>query len=160
VDLVDLVDLIGPMCSFWQPFFVQRLIISNCGNCETCVWVPSGPCRFPWPNGSVAPGGAKFLNSASSLSAMWCVQCRDNRRCLVHRAKAIRALSQKMQVFAHKNQHEQMHTNAPVNTKDGRSRIVFLLYWQIGQGRMANFLAFIALKYFHLWNYLYSNEMT
>ena len=52
------------------------------------------------------------MNSASSLSAMWCVQCRDNRRCLVHRAKAIRALSQKMQVFVQKNQHEQMQTDS------------------------------------------------
>ena len=40
-----------------------------------------------------------------------------------------------------------------VYTEDGRSTSVFLLYGQIRQGQMANFLAFIASKSFHLWNH-------
>ena len=35
-------------------------------------------------------------------------------------------------------------------TEDGRSINVFSVYWQLSQGRMANFLAFIASKSFNL----------
>ena len=37
-------------------------------------------------------------------------------------------------------------------TEDGRSTSVFLLWWQLSQGWMANFPAFIASKFFDLWN--------
>ena len=39
---------------------------------------------------------------------------------------------------------------ANITTEDERSTSVFSLYWQISQGQMANFPAFIALKYFDL----------
>ena len=38
-------------------------------------------------------------------------------------------------------------------TEDGRSTSVFLLYWQLSQGWMADFPAFIASKSFDLWNH-------
>ena len=38
-------------------------------------------------------------------------------------------------------------------TEDGRSTTVFSLYWQLSQGRMADFPAFIASKSFDLWNH-------
>ena len=36
-------------------------------------------------------------------------------------------------------------------TEDGRSTSVFSLYWQLSQGQMANFPAFIASNSFDLW---------
>ena len=46
-------------------------------------------------------------------------------------------------------------------TEDGRSTSIFLLYWQLSQRRLASFPAFIASKYFDLWNHHIgtSNEM-